>query len=99
MDINVIIETSSFSDPVKYEMDEQSGVIMADRFIATSMHYPCNYGFIPHILSEDGDPLDILVITPFPLITGAVIRCRPIGLLEKWYLRLYHIELPHELSF
>lgn len=81
-DVNVIIEISSRSEPVKYEVDKQTGVIAVDRFVSTSMHYPCDYGFIPHTLSEDGDPVDVLVICPFALLTGVVIRCRPIGLLR-----------------
>lgn len=81
-DINIIIEIPSNSDPVKYEFDEQSDFIMVDRFIPTSMDYPCNYGFIPHTLSEDGDPLDVLIVTPFPLKTGIVIQGRPIGVLR-----------------
>ena len=81
-DINVIIEIPAYSDPVKYEVDKKSGALVVDRFMATCMHYPCNYGYIPNTLSEDGDPLDVLVVTPFPVVSGAVIRCRPIGLLE-----------------
>ncbi len=79
--INVIIEVPMGSDPVKYEMDKESGAIFVDRFIGTSMSYPCNYGFIPHTLSDDGDPVDCLVISQFPVIPGAVIACRPIGVL------------------
>lgn len=81
-DINVVIEISSHSDPIKYEVDKKSGMLMVDRFVATSMHYPCDYGFIPHTLSEDGDPVDVLVIAPFSLAPGVIIRCRPIGLLR-----------------
>src|SRR5690348_3257505 len=81
-DINVIIEIPSRSDPVKYELDKATGMIMVDRFLATSMYYPCDYGFIPHTLSEDGDPVDVLVVTPFALFPGAVVRCRPIGMLR-----------------
>lgn len=80
-DINVVIEIPANDIPVKYELDKTSGALFVDRFIGTSMAYPCNYGFIPNTLSEDGDPLDVLVVTPFPLIHGAVIRCRPIGML------------------
>jgi inorganic pyrophosphatase len=79
--INVIIEIPSHSDPVKYEVDKATGAMFVDRFMNTAMHYPCNYGYIPHTLSEDGDPVDVLVVTPVPLISGSVIRCRPIGLL------------------
>lgn len=81
-DINVVIEIPAHSDPVKYELDKNSGMLMVDRFLDASMHYPVNYGFIPHTLSKDGDPLDVLVVTPFPLVPGIVIRCRPIGLLQ-----------------
>lgn len=81
-DVNVIIEIPSRSDPVKYEVDKKTGTVMVDRFVATSMHYPCDYGFIPHTLSEDGDPVDVLLIAPFPLMPGVVIRCRPIGMLR-----------------
>lgn len=81
-DINVVIEIPSFSTPIKYELDKESGLIMVDRFLGTSMSYPCEYGFMPHTLSEDGDPVDVLVIAPFSLVPKAVIRCRPIGLLR-----------------
>jgi inorganic pyrophosphatase len=81
-DINVVIEIPSRSDPIKYEVDKESGMVMVDRFIATSMFYPCDYGFVPHTLAEDGDPVDVLVVCPYPLFPGAVIRCRPIGLLR-----------------
>jgi len=81
-DINVIIEIPSNSDPVKYEVDKDTGAMFVDRFMNTAMHYPCNYGYVPHTLSEDGDPVDVLVITPVPLISGSVIRCRPVGVLK-----------------
>jgi len=81
-DFNVIIEIPSHSDPVKYEVDKETGAMFVDRFMNTAMHYPCNYGYIPHTLSEDGDPVDVLVITPVPLISGSVIRCRAIGILK-----------------
>ena len=81
-DINVIIEIPSHSDPVKYKVDKETGAMFVDRFMNTAMHYPCNYGYIPHTLSEDGDPVDVLVVTPVPLISGSVIRCRPLGLLR-----------------
>lgn len=81
-DINVIIEIPSHSDPVKYEVDKESGALFVDRFMSTAMFYPCNYGYIPHTLSEDGDPVDVLVVTPLPLISGSVIRCRPLGVLN-----------------
>ncbi len=79
-DINVIIEIPMMV-PIKYELDKESGAVMVDRFIATPMYYPCNYGFIPGTLSEDGDPTDVLVVSPFAIQAGAVIRCRPIGVL------------------
>ena len=81
-EINVIIEIPANSSPVKYEVDKDTGALMVDRFMATPMFYPCNYGYIPNTLSEDGDPLDVLVVTPYPLINGAVIRCRPVGVLK-----------------
>ena len=80
-EINVIIEVPAGVAPVKYEMDKDSGAIVVDRFVQTAMHYPCNYGFIPHTLSLDGDPADVLVITRYPLVPGAVIAARPIGVL------------------
>ncbi|MGI4775443.1 MAG: inorganic diphosphatase, partial [Janthinobacterium lividum] len=80
-EVNVIIEIPMNSDPVKYEYDKDTGAIVVDRFMQTSMFYPCNYGFIPNTLSEDGDPVDVLVITSYPIISGAVIKCRPIGVL------------------
>lgn len=81
-EINVIIEIPAHSDPVKYEVDKDSGAIFVDRFMATCMHYPTNYGYVPHTLSLDGDPVDVLVVTPFPLLAGCVIRCRPVGVLK-----------------
>jgi len=81
-DFNVIIEIPSHSDPVKYEVDKETGAMFVDRFMNTAMHYPCNYGYIPKTLSEDGDPVDVLVVTPIPLISGSVIRCRSVGMLE-----------------
>lgn len=81
-DINVIIEIPVQSYPVKYEVDKESGVLSVDRFLSTSMFYPCNYGYMPGTLSEDGDPVDVLVVTPHPLISGSVIRCRPVGVLK-----------------
>ncbi len=80
-DVNVIIEIPAQSDPIKYEVDKDSGAIFVDRFMGTTMRYPCDYGYIPGTLAEDGDPLDMLVVTPFPLIPGAVIRCRPVAVL------------------
>lgn len=80
-EINVIIEISGNSYPIKYELDKESGTLFVDRFIQTSMVYPCNYGFIPHTLSDDGDPTDVLVIVDMPLVPGCVIPARPIGVL------------------
>lgn len=80
-DFNVIIEIPMNSSPVKYEFDKYASAIIVDRFIQVSMSYPCNYGFIPHTLSNDGDPADILVITQYPVIPGAIITVRPIGVL------------------
>jgi Inorganic pyrophosphatase len=81
-DFNVIIEIPAHGEPIKYEVDKETGAMFVDRFMSTAMHYPCNYGYIPHTLSEDGDPVDVLVITPIPLITGVVVRCRPVGMLK-----------------
>ena len=80
-DFNVIIEIPAHADPVKYEVDKESGAIFVDRFMGTAMHYPCNYGYIPHTIAGDGDPVDVLVVTQFPLPPGVVVRCRPIGML------------------
>jgi inorganic pyrophosphatase len=81
-EFNVIIEIPMNADPVKYEVDKDTGAVFVDRFMLTAMHYPCNYGYIPQTLSEDGDPADVLVITPFPIQIGSVIRCRALGVLE-----------------
>jgi inorganic pyrophosphatase len=81
-DCNVIIEIPALSLPVKYEMDKTTGLLQVDRFLFTSMQYPCNYGYIPQTLSGDGDPVDVLAITPVPLLSGALIRCRPLGMLQ-----------------
>ena len=81
-DFNVVIEIPSRGYPVKYEVDKKSGMVAVDRFLTTSMFYPCDYGFIPHTLSEDGDPADVLVVCPFPLFPGVAIRCRPVGMLR-----------------
>jgi inorganic pyrophosphatase len=70
------------ADPIKYEVDKDTGALFVDRFMLTSMHYPCNYGYIPHTIAGDGDPVDVLVITPFPVAVGAVVRCRPLGVLK-----------------
>ena len=81
-EINVIIEIPSHSDPVKYEVDKDTGAMFVDRFMGTAMHYPCNYGYVPQTLSEDGDPVDVLVVTPVPVISGAVVQVRPLGMLQ-----------------
>ena len=81
-EVNVIIEIPAHSDPVKYEVDKDTGAMFVDRFMNTAMHYPCNYGYVPHTLSEDGDPVDVLVLTPIPLISGSVIACRPISMMK-----------------
>ena len=81
-DIKALIEIPAYSVPVKYEVDKQTGDILVDRFLEVAMQYPCNYGHIPGTLGGDGDELDVLVITPYPLQTGVYIRCRPIGLLN-----------------
>jgi inorganic pyrophosphatase len=80
-DLNAIIEIPLGGVPVKYELDKSSGALFVDRFLHTAMFYPGNYGFIPHTLSADGDPCDILVVTQVPVVPGAVIRCRPVGAL------------------
>src|ERR1041384_7119628 len=81
-DINVTIEIPMNADPIKYEVDKETGAIFVDRFMGTAMHYPCNYGYIPDTIADDGDPVDVLVITPFPLLPGVVVKCRPIGVLQ-----------------
>ena len=81
-EINVIIEIPKDAEPVKYEVDKASGAIFVDRILSTPMRYPCNYGYVPHTVCGDGDPADVLVILPLPLIPGSVIRCRPVGVLK-----------------
>ena len=81
-EINVIIEIPMHGEPVKYEVNKESGALFVDRFLTTAMYYPANYGYIPQTLSEDGDPVDVLVVTPIPLINGAVIRSRVVGMLK-----------------
>lgn len=81
-DIYVMIEIPANSSPVKYEIDKDMGAVLVDRFMATPMFYPANYGFIPNTLGNDGDPLDVLVVTPYPVVPGSVIRCRPVGVLN-----------------
>jgi len=81
-EINVVIEVPQHGDPIKYELDKASGAVFVDRFMHTAMHYPCNYGFVPNTLSDDGDPVDVLVVSQHALIPGCVIPCRPIGVLQ-----------------
>lgn len=80
-DVNVIIEIPIGGEPIKYEMDKLSGAMFVDRILQTEMRYPGNYGFIPHTLSDDGDPIDVLVVNKRPIVPGAVMNCRPIGVL------------------
>ncbi len=80
-DIYVVVEIPQGSG-IKYELDKDTGVIFVDRFLFTAMYYPFNYGFIPQTLADDGDPVDVLVISREPVVPGSVIRCRPIGMLE-----------------
>ena len=80
-DVNVIVEVAIGGEPIKYEMDKDAGVLFVDRFLYTPMRYPGNYGFVPHTLSDDGDPIDVLVANTRPIIPGAVINCRPVGVL------------------
>jgi len=81
-EINVVIEIPKDAEPVKYEVDKATGAIFVDRVLSTPMRYPCNYGYVPHTLGGDGDPLDALVILPLPLVPGSVVRCRPVGMLR-----------------
>ena len=81
-EFNVIIEIPMNADPIKYEVDKETSAIFVDRFLGTAMHYPTNYGYVPKTLSGDGDPVDVLVVTPVPLIPGVVVTCRPIGVLK-----------------
>ncbi len=81
-DVNVIIEVAIGGEPIKYEMDKEAGTLFVDRFLYTPMRYPGNYGFVPHTLSEDGDPIDVLVANTRPIIPGAVINVRPVGVLR-----------------
>jgi len=80
-DINVLVEVPIGGEPIKYELDKASGTLIVDRMLYTSMHYPGNYGFIPHTLSNDGDPIDVLIANSKPIISGAVCNCRPVGVL------------------
>ncbi len=81
-DINVIIEVAIGGEPIKYEMNKEAGALFVDRFLYTPMRYPGNYGFVPHTLSDDGDPIDVLVANTRPIIPGAIINCRPVGVLK-----------------
>jgi inorganic pyrophosphatase len=81
-DVNVIIEVPIGGEPIKYEMDKAAGTLVVDRFLHTPMRYPGNYGFVPHTLSDDGDPIDVLVANTRPIVPGAVINVRPIGVLK-----------------
>ncbi len=81
-EVNVIIEIPKDSEPVKYEVDKDSGTLFVDRVLSTPMRYPANYGYIPNTLGEDGDPVDALVLLPLPLVHGSVIRCKPVGVLR-----------------
>jgi inorganic pyrophosphatase len=80
--VNVIIEIPAASSPVKYEIEKESGALIVDRFMSAPIFYPANYGFIPHTLADDGDPMDVLVITPSPLVHNCLIPARPVGILE-----------------
>ncbi|MCZ8184147.1 MAG: inorganic diphosphatase [Beijerinckiaceae bacterium] len=81
-DINVVVEVPIGGEPIKYEMDKEAGTLVVDRFLYTPMRYPGNYGFVPHTLSEDGDPIDVLIANTRPIIPGAVINVKPIGVLR-----------------
>ena len=81
-EFNVIIEIPMNADPIKYEVDKESGALFVDRFMMTAMHYPANYGYVPQTIAADDDPVDVLVHTPFPLLPGVVVRCRAIGVLR-----------------
>jgi len=81
-EINVIIEIAAHQDPIKYEIDKSSGAMFVDRFLGTAMYYPCNYGYVPQTLSLDGDPVDVMVVAPLPIQSGAAIQCRPVGMLQ-----------------
>jgi inorganic pyrophosphatase len=81
-EFNVIVEIPMNADPIKYEVDKNSGALFVDRFMMTAMHYPANYGYVPRTVAADGDPVDALVHTPFPLLPGVVVRCRALGMLR-----------------
>ncbi|MDX1340722.1 inorganic diphosphatase [Reinekea sp. G2M2-21] len=81
-DVYVVIEIPANHAPIKYEIEKDYDALMVDRFMATPMFYPANYGYIPNTLADDGDAVDVLVVTPYPVVPGSVIRCRPVGVLE-----------------
>ncbi len=81
-DFNVVIEIPEAGDPIKYEFDKDSNMIVVDRFMSSTMTYPCNYGFVPNTLYDDGDPIDVLVMAPCPLMPGSVINCRAVGVFK-----------------
>ncbi|MDP3546676.1 inorganic diphosphatase [Phreatobacter sp. HK31-P] len=81
-EVNVIVEVPVGGEPIKYEMDKEAGTLVVDRFLYTSMRYPGNYGFIPHTLSEDGDPCDVLIANQRGIVPGAIVACRPVGVLK-----------------
>lgn len=81
-EVNVVVEVPVGGEPIKYEMDKEAGTLIVDRFLYTSMRYPGNYGFIPHTLSEDGDPCDVLIANQRGIIPGAIVACRPVGVLK-----------------
>lgn len=98
-DIYVVIEIPTNSDPIKYEVDKDSDALFVDRFVGTPMFYPANYGYIPNTLSEDGDAADVMVVTPYPVVAGSVIRCRPVGMLrmeDESGIDAKIIAVPHE---
>ncbi|MFP5440502.1 MAG: inorganic diphosphatase [Gammaproteobacteria bacterium] len=98
-DVYVIIEIPANSSPIKYEIDKDSHALFVDRFMATPMFYPANYGYIPGTLSDDGDALDVLVVTPYPVAPGSVVRCRPIGVLhmsDEAGIDTKLVAVPHE---
>ena len=98
-DINVVIEIPAESSPVKYEIEKDEDAIFVDRFMVAPMFYPANYGYINHTLADDGDALDVLVITPYPVIPGSVVRARPVGILnmtDEAGVDAKLIAVPHE---
>ncbi len=98
-DIYVVIEIPTNSDPIKYEVDKDSDALFVDRFLGTPMFYPANYGYIPNTLSEDGDAADVMVVTPYPVVAGSVIRCRPVGMLrmeDESGIDAKIVAVPHE---